>query len=245
MAAEPTTTTTTPAIESPAPATPAAQAAPPAPTAGDDPQALKAQLDSLLRWKAEAEADLKKGRDARKAAEEKAAADKAEAEKKIREAGDFAKLHDIEREKRAALEAQLAEIAPRADRQTAHEKRVLAKLEAAKAAGDLPAHVVKALDSILKIDVDEASDYLDAHRASVSAQAPAVKQAAPPAPGTGAAPSSPPAPMDLKHPSVADLQRLKTTDPVQWTRIINGQGHAPSQSFAARLTGAVMNAARK
>jgi hypothetical protein len=94
MSAEPNQSPNPHAPEGQAPAPAPVAVATPAQPAGDDPAALKAQLDSLLRWKAEAEADLKKGREAKKAAEDKAAAEKKAAEDKARELGDFAKLHD-------------------------------------------------------------------------------------------------------------------------------------------------------
>jgi hypothetical protein len=209
MAAEPTAITNPPAPDAQAPASPAVQAnANPVPTTGDDAAALKAQVEALLKWKGEAEADLKKGRDAKKAAEEKAAAEKADAEKKAREAGDFAKLHDAEREKRTALEAQLAEIAPKAEKASAHEKRTLAKLEAAKAKGDLPSFIVRAIDNASKVDVDEALDILDDYRASIGT-GPAPKQPAPPAPPQGGAPASPPAKKRLEDLTVAEIHQLK------------------------------------
>jgi hypothetical protein len=233
--AAPTNTPTPPAPEGAAPAIAAVQPATPAQPAGDDSAALKAQLDALLKWKAEAEADLKKGRDARKAAEEKAAADKAEAEKKIREAGDFAKLHDLEREKRAALEAQLAELAPRAERLTAHEQRVMNKLEAAKAKGDLPGHIVRAIDFTAKVDVDEAYDILTDHLASI-ASAPAPKQPAPPAPAQGAAPASPAPHKALGQMTPAEIANLSDAQLNKMLGKADEASHVPAwrQRFFAK-----------
>lgn len=237
MAAEPTANPNPPAPDAQAPASPAVQAnANPAIPAGDEAAALKEQVASLLKWKESAEADLKRGRDAKKAAEEKAAAEKADAEKKAREAGDFAKLHDAEREKRAALEAQLAEIAPKAEKHTAFEKRALEKIEKAIAAGDLPAHVVRSLTTISKVDVSEALDVLDEFRASIGT-GPAPKQPAPPAPPQGGAPPSPAPMVNLTNPSVADLQSLKASDPAKYAEIVYGKKPSLVQSVQARLTG--------
>ena len=134
-----------PAIASQAASPASGQPAQSAPVASDV-ASLTAQLDALLKHKSALEGDLKKYRDAKNENEVRATADRADAEKKAREAGDFAKLHDAEREKRVSLEARLAEISPMADRHSAHEKRVVAKLDAAKAKGDLPAFVVRSID---------------------------------------------------------------------------------------------------
>lgn len=222
---EAATTITSPAPEVQASATPAAQVATPALAAGDDPSALKAQLESLLKWKAEAEGDLKKGRDARRLTEEKAAADKVEAEEKIRAAGDFAKLHEIEREKRTALEAQLADLAPKAERLSAHEKRVISKLDAATAKGDLPAHVVRSIVSIAARDPDEALEileqYRDEHRASLSQASPG-KQPANPAPVAGGPAGSPPVRKSVDAMTPAEIQNLKSTDPAAFAALFGG-----------------------
>lgn len=237
--AAPTNTANPPAPVEQAPAAASGQQATPAPVAGEDTAALKAQLDSLLKWKASAEADLKKTRDAKRAEEEKAAADKAALEAQLREQGKFAELAKQKEDEARALAAQLAELSPKAERLTAHEQRVAAKLEAAKAKGDLPSYLVRAIDAAAARDVDEAADILDEFRASQASAQPAPKQPAPPAPTPGGAPPSPAAPVNLSNPSVADLQRLKAEDPARHRAFIfGGSPAAAAQSIAARLTGA-------
>lgn len=228
--AEPTDTPTTPA----APEAPANTSA--TPTVDERLTALQAEYEKLSKHKAAMDADLAKLRAAKKEQEDRAAAEKADAEKKAREAGDFAKLHDAEKERRLALEAQLAELSPKAERLTAHETRMKAKLDAAKAKGDLPSYLVRSLDAAAARDVDEAVDILDEFRASVSAT-PTGKTPAPPAPAQGAAPAAAPAPLDLKNPSVADLQKLKASDPAKYAAIVHGQKPTLVQSVQARLTG--------
>lgn len=221
---EATSPTTTPVLEAPA-AIPAVQAtANPAPAAGADNAALQSQLDALLKWKASAEADLQKGRAAKTAAEERAAADQAAAMAKALEAGDFAKLHATEKDARIALEARLAAALPMAERLSAHEKRVLAKLEAAKKDGTLPSFITRSIDIAAMRDVDEALDILDEYRASLATApaAPAAKQAAPPAPGTGAAPASPAVKKDVNSMTPAEIINLKSTDPKAHAEAFSG-----------------------
>jgi chaperonin cofactor prefoldin len=174
------TETTTPTPEGNATTTPA--------TPAEDAAALKAQLDAVLKHKTALEADLKKHRDAKKEHEDAIAKERAANEAKLKEVGDFAKLYDSEKEKRAALEAQLAELTPKAERLTAPEKRIGEKLLAAKAKGDLPSYIVKAIDAAAARDVDEANDILDEFRAA-QPTAPA-KVTASPAPNTGGAPAA-------------------------------------------------------
>lgn len=237
--AEPTETTNpNPAApEGQAPASAAVQPnATPAPAAGEDANALKAQLDSLLKWKAEAEADLKKGRDARKAAEEKAAADKVEAEKQLREAGKFAELAKVKEDEANALRAQIAEFTGKASQLDSITKTMGEKIAAAKAKGDLPSFIVKAIDAAP--NPVTALDILDDYRAA-QAQAPKGNTPAPPAPQQGAAPATPAAPINMANPSVADLQTLKAKDPGAFRRLIFGQGPSTEdQSVQARLAGA-------
>lgn len=209
--------------------------------AADDPVALKAERDALLKHKAAIEADLKKLRESRKADEDRVAAEKADAEKKLREAGDFAKLHDAEKEKRLALEAQIATLTPVAERFTAHEARVKEELDAAKAKGDLPPHITMAIDLAVRAgDVDAAKVILEGHtKAFVTPGAP-PKQPAPPAPAQGAAPPSPAPPINMDGPSVSDLQRLKAEKPAEYRALINGETPITSRvsDIYARLTGA-------
>lgn len=52
------------------------------------------------------------------------------------------------------------------------------------------------------------------------------------------APSVEPAPpLDLKNPSIADLERLRAADPAEYERIIHGRRPHPVGSVADRLTG--------
>ena len=235
MAAEPTATINPPAPEAQAPPSqpPSGTATQPASAPGDD-----SVLASLLKHKQALEADNKKLREKERERDEKAAAEKQAFEAKLKEQGDFAKLYDSEKEKRTALEAQIAALTPKAERLTAHEQRIADKLAAAKAKGDLPSHIVRAIDIAAKVDVDEAFDILSEHLASIGT-GPAPKQPAPPAPPQGGAPAAQPAPLDLKNPSVADLQKLKTSDPVAHARLISGRtAPAADVSFGARLAGA-------
>lgn len=219
------------------PAAPEAQANTAAtPTADERLTALQAEYEKLSKHKAAMDADLAKLRAAKKEQEDRAAAEKADAEKKAREAGDFAKLHDAEKERRLALEAQLAELSPKAERLTAYEKQLQSKLDAAKAKGDLPGWFVRSLDAAAARNVVEAVDILDEFRAAASVT-PAGKTPAPPAPAQGAAPAAAPAPFDLKNPSVADLQKLKASDPAKYAAIVHGQKPSLVQSVQARLTG--------
>jgi hypothetical protein len=233
MSAEPNQPPNPHAPEGQAPAPAPVAVATPAQPAGDDSAALKAQLDSLLRWKAEAEADLKKGREAKKAAEDKAAAEKKAAEDKARELGDFAKLHDAEKERRLALEAQLAELTPDAQLARDLKKRKQEAVEAAKADTSLPAYIKRAIEAAR--DPISAAEILDEFRASQTQ--PASKQPAPPAPSLAGAPPSPAMPVGQIR-SVADLQNLQATDPAKFNAIVRG---GPSQNIVqrvgARLTG--------
>lgn len=219
------------------PAAPEAQATTTAtPTAEERLAELTARFEKLEKHKAAQDADLAKYRASKKEQEDRFAAEKAEAEKKAREAGDFAKLHDAEKERRLALEAQLADLSPKAERLTAHETRMKAKLDAAKAKGDLPSYIVRSLDAAAARDVDEAVDILDEFRAAASVT-PAGKTPAPPAPAQGAAPAAVPAALDLKNPSVADLQKLQANDPAKYAAIVSGHKPTTAVSWAQRIAG--------
>lgn len=219
------------------PAAPEAQANTSAtPTADERIAELTAKLDKLEKHKAAQDADLAKYRASKKEQEDRIAAEKAEAEKAARAAGDLTKLHLLEQEKREVAERRLAELEPKAERLTAHETRMKTKLDAAKARGDLPSYIVRAIDAAAARDVDEAVDILDEFRAAASVTPPA-KTPAPPAPAQGAAPAAAPAAFDLKNPSVADLQKLKASDPAKYAAIVHGQKPSLVQSVQARLTG--------
>lgn len=228
--AEPTATTNppTPSVDT---STATNAVATPAPGAGEDLAKRLAEVEAekaaLLKWKATADEDLKKGREARKQLEEAKAAAAAEAEKKAREAGDHAALNKALEEKQRALEAQLAEVLPKADRLNAHEKRVMAKLEAAKAKGDLPNFIVRAIDVAATRDVDEAADILDEFRASQGA-APASKQAAPSAPAQGAPASIQPAAKKLSEMTAAEIQSLPDAELNKLLGKTNGSSHIPT-----------------
>lgn len=196
------------ATASPAPATTAVQpAATPAPAAGEDTASLKAKLDAVLAWKAEAEADLKKGRDARKAIEEKAQADKAEAEKQLREAGKFAELVKVREDEVTALKAQMAEFTGKASQFDAVAKAMGDRITAAKAKGDLPSYIVKALDA--SPNPVQALEILDEFRAAQASATPAGKTAAPPAPATGAPATAPAPKKDANALTPQEIQNLK------------------------------------
>lgn len=236
--AVPTTTVNPSAPEGQTPATASGQMAPPAPVAGEDAASLKAQLESLQKWKASADADLKKYRDERRSLEEKAAADKAAFEARLRETGEFAKLAEIAEEKARALEAQLADLSPKAQRLTAHEQRVRTKLDAAKAKGDLPSYLVRAIDAAASRDVDEAADILDEYRSAQASAQPALKQPAPPAPVPGGAPPSPAVAKRLEEMTTAELEQLKRTDRAAFDRLIGAVGSRPaSRTFGGWLAG--------
>jgi hypothetical protein len=237
MAAEPTNQATQPALDGQAQPAASGQPATPEPVAGEDVIALKAQLDALLKHKQALEGDLKKYRDARKEIEDKAAADKAAVEAKLREQGEHLKLYELEKDKRAALEAQLADLTPKAERLTAHEKRVQAKLEAAKAKGDLPSFIVRAIDVAALRDVDEAADILDEYRASQSAAAPAAKQPATPAPAVGGAPSSPAPNKRLEDMTTAELDNLRRTDRAAFDALIGAAPGKQGRTFGGWFAG--------
>jgi hypothetical protein len=209
--AEPTSESTTPNPQASAtPANPSAVAQPngtPAPAAGEDVAALKAQLDAVLRWKAEAEADLKKGRDARKEIEAKAQAEKAEAEKQLREAGKFAELAKVKEDEAKALAAQMAEFTGKASQYDAITKAMGEKITAAKAKGDLPSYIVKALDA--SPNPVSALDILDEFRAAQASATPAGKQPAPPAPATGAPAAAQTPKKDVNALTPQEIQNLK------------------------------------
>lgn len=220
------------------PAAASGQQATPAPDAGEDAAALKAQLDALLKHKGALEADLKKYRDAKKAEEDARATEKAALEAKLRQQGEYAELARQKEEEAKALAAQLAELKPKAERLTAHEQRVAAKLEAAKAKGDLPSYLVRAIDAAAARDVDEAADILDEFRASQASAQPAPKQPAPPAPVPGGAPPSPTPAKKLDQMTPAELEQLKRTDRAAFDALIGAaSGSQTSRSFANWISG--------
>lgn len=203
----------------------------PAPAA-DDPAALKAERDALQKHKLALEADLKKLRDARKVDEDRVAAEKADAEKKLREAGDFAKLHDAEKEKRLALEAQVAALTPVAERFTAYEKRVKETLDAAKAKGDLPAHITMAIDGLVQAgNIDAALVVLDGHtKAPVTPGATPPKQPAAPAPNPGGAPPTLPPGKKPSEMTDKELDNLRATNPDAYYAHIGGSAPGKTNS---------------
>jgi hypothetical protein len=128
---------------------------------GTEVATMKAQLESLLKHKAELEADLQKYRKRNEADAQKA-----------KEAGDFAKLLDMEKESRAALEAQLKELSPLAEIGKLTADRAAKEIEEAKADSTIPSFVRKALEAV-KSPLD-AADILREFRSSV-ASTPATK----------------------------------------------------------------------
>lgn len=211
MADQQTTTTTQPTpAESTQPQGSAPQANP-APGAGEDAAALKAQLDALTKWKAEAEGDLKKYRDARKQAEEKAAAEKAAFESQLREQGKFAELAKQKEDEAKALAAQVAEYSHKATQFDAIHKTMSERVAAAKAKGDLPTYLVKAIDAAGNPAAQ--LEILDEFRAAQANAQPPAKQPAPPAPATGAAPAAQKASKTLDQMSPQEISQLKPGDP--------------------------------
>lgn len=206
MADQQTTTTNQPGPEGQAQPSGSAQPANPAPVAGEEAAALKAQLDALTKWKAEAEGDLKKYRDARKAAEEKAAAEKADLEKQLREQGKFAELAKQKEDEAKALAAQVAEYSSKASQYDSITKAMSEKIEAAKAASDLPAYIKKAIASAA--NPVAALDILDEFRAEQAKAQPASKQPAPHAPAQGAAPAAQPPSKKLDDMTPAEIHSL-------------------------------------
>jgi hypothetical protein len=202
------TTTNQPGPEGQAQPQGSAPQANPAPVAGEEVAALKAQLDSLSKWKADAENDLKKYRDARKQTEAQAAAEKAELEKQLREQGKFAELAKQKEDEAKALAAQLAEVSGKASRLDAIEKTMFDRVAAAKAKGDLPSYIVKAID--IAPNPAAALDVLDDFRAEQAKHAgvPPAKQPAPPAPAMGAAPAAQPSAKKLDDMTPQEIHNL-------------------------------------
>ena len=239
--AEPANTTTP---ETPAPAaatTPAPAVQTPAPAATTGPEEiakLKADYERLLAHKQKQDADLAQYRAKLDEEAKKAAAEKAAIEARMRETGDVAGLLAAEKDRAAALAAQLADLTPKAERFGQHEKRAKEKIEAAKAAGDLPAYVVRSIDIAAASDADAALDILNDYREAQRAAA--GKQPPPMAPPLGAPPPANGAEViDLKNPSVAALRNLEATNPAAYRALLQGQtnGSAPL-TIGQRLTGA-------
>jgi hypothetical protein len=121
-------------------------------------------------------------------------------------------LHDAEKERRLALEAQLAELTPDAQLARDLKKRKQEAVEAAKADTSLPAYIKRAIEAAR--DPISAAEILDEFRASQTQ--PASKQPAPPAPSLAGAPPSPAQPKKLEQMTeaeiystpVAELQKL-------------------------------------
>jgi hypothetical protein len=131
---------------------------------------LEAEVARLLAAKAELESDVHKYR---KRNEEEI--------KKAKEAGDFAKLLEAERERAAALEARIKSLEPDAAMgQTARERAAQA-VSAAKADPAIPGYVKRALESA-RSPID-AAEILAEYRAE-------QKPIPPVAPALGAAPAN-------------------------------------------------------
>lgn len=220
-----------PVVQDP-PTAPNGQASNPAPDAAE----LQRRVEATAAKNAELLAELKKIKERDKERDDATKAEKAAFEAKLREQGDHLKLYEIEKEKRAEAEARLAGLVPKAEAYSAFEARAKEEIAKAKEAGALPEYLVSLIDSV---DPVRAVDALNKFRAAQASTQPAPKQPAPPAPAQGAAPPTPGPSVNLTNPSVADLQRLKASDPVAYARLINGSNAtAPSLSFGARLTGA-------
>lgn len=149
----------------------------------EDISAIKAQNARLLKHKEELEGDLKKYR-AR--IEDEA--------KKAKDAGDFAKLLEIEREKAAGLEARLTELTGFAEIGKQHADRAAKEVEAAAADPTLPAFVKRAITAARS--PMEAAEVLQAFRAEAKPNPPA-------SPALGAAPT---------HTAVKNLDQMDAAE---------------------------------
>ena len=187
----------------------------------EDVASLKAQLARVLKHNDEIARDNAKYREQRKDEERKATEAQTESEKKLREAGEFAKLHDVEKEKRTALEQQLASVLPKAQRYDAVEQRAKAEVDAAKAAGNLPSWLIKAIDTAVRVDVVEAREILEEFRRGQSTTTTAVVTASP-APAPGAAPPAQRVSKRVEDMTVPELDALRSSAPDEYARLVGG-----------------------
>lgn len=195
---------------------------------------MKAQLARVLKHNEDLARDNAKYREQRKEEERKATEAQAEAERKLREAGEFAKLHDVEKEKRTSLEQQLASVLPKAQRYDAVEQRARAEVDAAKAAGNLPSWLVKAVDTAARVDVVEAREILEEFRRGQ--QAPGSPAPASPAPALGAAPSAGRVSKRVEDMTVPELAALQSSDPVEYARLTGGSSNGTKNGSFNPLT---------
>jgi hypothetical protein len=158
----------------------------------DETAELRAQLAKVLKHKEELEADLHKTR-----------AKREEEAKKAKEAGDFAKLLDMERERATALEAQVKQYEPDAIIGRAAKERAAQAVEAAKADPNLPSYVKKAIEAA-RSPLD-AADILAEFRAQ-------AKQPLPTAPAVGAAPANTGGAKGLNDLTPAEILSLKPAE---------------------------------
>ena len=200
----------------------------------EDVATMKAQLARVLKHNEDLARDNAKYREQRKDEERRAAEAQAESEKKLREAGEFAKLHDVEKEKRTTLEQQLASVLPKAQRYDAVEQRARAEVDAAKAAGNLPSWLVKAVDTAARVDVVEAREILEEFRRGQ--QAPGTPAPASPAPALGAAPSAGRVTKRVEDMTVPELAALQSSDPVEYARLTGGSSNGTKNGSFNPLT---------
>jgi len=207
-----------------------------APAAADEIAVLKAEVARLGKSLGEVSQEAAQRRVALKASEDRAAQEAAAALEAKRAAGELGPVLEAREKDLQVARAELDRLKPLAERYETSAARKKTVIEAAIAEAGLPTTVKRGLEIALRAgEIDDAADLLADHRASVAPGAP--KQPAPPAPAQGAAPSSPAVPLDLKNPSVTDLQKLKATNPAEYARIIHGQRPSILQSVSARLTG--------
>lgn len=229
---DPVTTTTTPAAE---PQTPASTTT--APTV-EEFNALKAQLDDVGKKLGEVSKEAAERRVAAKKASDEAATSAAAALEAKKAAGELGPVLAAREAELTETRAELAKVKPLVDRYEAVTAKKKTTIETALQDATLPNIVKRGIEIALRAgEIDDAADLLAEHRASVTSVVP-PKQPAPPAPAQGAAPSTPAVPLNLKNPSVADLEKLKASNPAEHARIIHGQKQSVFQSVAARLTGA-------
>lgn len=191
----------------------------------EDVASLKAQLARVLKHNEEIAKDNAKYRERQKEEERKTAEASTEAEKKLREAGEFAKLHDVEKEKRTALEQQLASVLPKAQRYDAVEQRAKADVDAAKAAGNLPSWLVKAIDTAVRVDVVEAREILEEFRRGQSSTTATPVASASPAPAPGAAPPAQRVTKRVEDMTVPELDALRSSAPDEYARLTGGSSN--------------------
>lgn len=184
-----------------------------APVQGTEIATMKAELERLLKHKGELEADLQKYRKRNEADAQKA-----------KEAGDFAKLLEIEKEARAGLEAQLRDLSGFAEIGKLTADKAAKEIEEAKADTTIPGYVRKALEAA-RSPID-AADILREFR-SVSAQA-APQKPVTIAPAQGAPPAASPS----KTLAQMTPEEIINASDDQLSKVLGKQGSAEKGFFS-------------